>query len=799
MVSILISWENFFSNRMNLQYIDPETDLPQKWIESLQGMGEDISCWVIAAVGFMLFIGLTYILFPDRGRRCIDWITQHLFLFALLVWFAGVCVYMVGLYDVRLNFWGIAPRAVIASFGMFLASFELGSITEAFRTNACYMAIFSCVHFTAVTISLLFIIKLIGFRFWAMVNLLLKSPWRRSETHIFWGINDESITLAKNIRKYENEKQLRKSLIVFVNTNDIHDKAQGGSIGMNNILDLISLRNKDIDNILEIKNTVVTNCHLELSSAKELKGEKFFKALNMRSLNRIIKRSQEIRFFLLSDDEEKNILSAVKLRNALSEMTEKKEITLYAHARQGRKNEIYNYYSLFDAGRQKEQAEATNCNIKIKLIDSSNLAVTYLKQHFEHHPIHLVDIDSATATVTSPFNALIIGFGEVGRDAFRFLYEFGAFVGPDGKRSPFHCHAIDTNMDQIEGAYHAATTDIVGKSLTLVHTAIGTESYYKTLNEIIATLNYVVITINDDDLALATAVRLYRQAMQQRGNDLNHFRIYVHCRETSHLKRMKEVAEKLNLCNKVSGGKIIIFGDKQELYTYDMIIDNKIEQEAKLYHKQYKLTEPIFLSKEEQQAGVTEEQTRNEIRNTDVNTLWNESFEAEFIQKNGGATLALIQEMIRQREQNIANTLHKETKALLLGIQTGDCATLQEWIEIIKTREVGKTLYTLPVDKNKPLGKEDMAAKEAKEENINLRLSNVARCEHIRWEASHQLMGYSRDSHKDPIRKTHPDMRPMENLSELTQSYDYNVVDTSLKLLYKEACQNSPQHNQNEA
>ena len=94
-------------------------------------------------------------------------------------------------------------------------------------------------------------------------------------------------------------------------------------------------------------------------------------------------------------------------------------------------------------------------------------------------------------------------------------------------------------------------------------------------------MNYVVISVNDDDLALATAVRLYRQAMQQRGNKLNHFRIYVHCREMGHLARMLDIAKKFNQCNKASGGKIIIFGDKKELYTYDMIIDNTIEQEAK--------------------------------------------------------------------------------------------------------------------------------------------------------------------------------------------------------------------------
>lgn len=764
MVLTLNVWKDLFENGMNLQYKNPDTEQLQTWIGSLQEMGDETSCWVLAAAAFIFCISVIYMLFPDRSRRCIDYITRNLLPIALVVWIAGVWIYMIGLYDVRLNGWGVAPRAVIASFGMFLGSIELGSITEAFRTNACYMAAFSCIHFTAVVISFLFLIKQIGFRFWAWLNLGFQSLWRREHVYIFWGMNDESILLAKSIRKREEE-----SLIVFVNTNDLHDKAQSGSIDMSNILDLITLRSKEIEHILQIKHAVLTNCHTELSTARELKDKLFFKALHMNCLGKIIKRSKHIHFFLLSDDEEMNILSAVKLQNALSPMAQTKEaITLYAHARKGRKNEIYDYYSLYNAASKQEKSGSANV-IKIKLIDSSNLAITYLKQHFEHHPIHLVDIDPTTATVTSPFHALIIGFGEVGRDAFRFLYEFGAFVGPDGKRSPFHCHTIDANMAQIEGAYRSATTGIVDQHLTLVDTAIGTGLYHQTIDRLIEQLNYVMISINDDDLALATAVRLYRQAMQCRNNNLKHFRIYVHCRDMSHLKRMREVAELLNGCNNNCGGKIVIFGDKQELYTYDLIIDNKIEQEAKRYHKQYELTAPIFLSKEEEKLPIEQqkaimEQQRDKKRATDVDTLWKQSFEAEGIQE--GAGLGKIQDMIRMREQNIANTLHKETKALLLGVKADDHKALEAWNKVIQTREIGTVTY------------EGM-------KNEQPRLDNVARCEHIRWEASHQLMGYACDTEKNHIRKIHPDMCPWEELTELTKSYDYNVVDTGLRLMYE--------------
>ena len=57
------------------------------------------------------------------------------------------------------------------------------------------------------------------------------------------------------------------------------------------------------------------------------------------------------------------------------------------------------------------------------------------------------------AWVSSAFNAMILGFGETGREVMGFLYEHGAFVDKDFKKSPFSCVAVDRQMGMIEQAY----------------------------------------------------------------------------------------------------------------------------------------------------------------------------------------------------------------------------------------------------------------------------------------------------------------------------------------------------------
>ena len=63
-------------------------------------------------------------------------------------------------------------------------------------------------------------------------------------------------------------------------------------------------------------------------------------------------------------------------------------------------------------------------------------------------------------------------------------------------------------------------------------------------------------------------------------------------------------------------------------------------------------------------------------------------------------------------------------------------------------------------------------------------LINMAMVEHERWIASHKLMGYTYAPENDSVKKHHRCLCPWDDLDEMTQSWDCNVVDTTIKMAY---------------
>ena len=60
-------------------------------------------------------------------------------------------------------------------------------------------------------------------------------------------------------------------------------------------------------------------------------------------------------------------------------------------------------------------------------------------------------------------------------------------------------------------------------------------------------------------------------------------------------------------------------------------------------------------------------------------------------------------------------------------------------------------------------------------------LEHLAVCEHLRWEASHLLMGYKPTNGKtDDLKKLHNCIKPYKELDEVIKHYDWLVVKNSL-------------------
>ena len=93
--------------------------------------------------------------------------------------------------------------------------------------------------------------------------------------------------------------------------------------------------------------------------------------------------------------------------------------------------------------------------------------------------------------VGSPFNALVVGFGQTGREALGFLYEQGAFVGKDFSKSPFHCTVaapgpFEDYRRSFPGLDGAAGVEYVGCEA-------GSDIFWQTVGRLMPSLNYIVI------------------------------------------------------------------------------------------------------------------------------------------------------------------------------------------------------------------------------------------------------------------------------------------------------------------
>ena len=226
---------------------------------------------------------------------------------------------------------------------------------------------------------------------------------------------------------------------------------------MERLFNFLSLRNKDLDRLKEL-DCVTTNTYSNLASLELETNEKVAsidilqKELRLPSLCRFLKKTDKtLHIFFLSDDDGGNIQCVANLlRDAnIQSFANRGKVNLYCHAR---------YNSVHRVIEDEQQHK----NIEVKVVDSSHISVELLKKKPELHPVRYVDLGN-DATVSSPFNSVVIGFGEVGLDAVRFLYEFGAFVRSgieDVKRSEFHCYAFDKEMNDFAGLFKINTPSI---------------------------------------------------------------------------------------------------------------------------------------------------------------------------------------------------------------------------------------------------------------------------------------------------------------------------------------------------
>lgn len=710
-------------------------------------------------------------------------IIRHLMHYACIIFFIGLILYVIGFNweGSQRNLIALFFRAATASMEMFVSESELIEVVDTAKEDPWYMAIFATTHFLAMCISAAFILHIIGIRFWSYVKMCLTFRTKK-DVFVFFDLSKESINLAKDIHK----KRKGKFQIIFVKTPMEENHLERFSFS--HILSFADNRNETIEELIGL------NAYLTYSRKRVVIGmdeNEWKQTVGLDNLHRYIKHSSgEKFFFCMSPNEDNNVSTAV----ALSKRYQDERL-----------------HHIYCRANHDSITESLG-NLNLKFIDSASLAVLELKKKVEYQPVSFVKPDTKRCVATKPFKSMIIGFGETGFEVFKFLHEFSAFVGNNGRENPSFCNIIDPKAKQLENSLYMYCPALKpqpeskadnGKSCRSIKFHEGTiESNQELVIGLIKELDYIVVCTDSEKDNLSIGISLLNLAYKYRETSDN-LSIFIGINDNNEYKKAQEIAKFYNSCGKRDNSghlyefTLIPFGARERLFTYENIIDDKVLEEAKSFYYEYQRT-----------AGLLDVNYKSErAENKDVE--WNKRRVEKVT--TGKAGLYNKNELLQKEFQDMANVWHIQTKLHLVGacnqhttVTVSKCPAEIRREELFKCIDfVMRRLIAKVEDARKK--KEDFKdsysyiinqiAEYEKEHDIydneyQILFENLAECEHLRWVAANEVLGYrpyenAKDNKKHYLSKKHACMVSNEELlanEELrnTIKYDYNTILVSM-------------------
>lgn len=732
---------------------------------------------------------------------------------AVVGWALAYSIFFVGMYASGTQKSALTAiiRPAFSASKMFFMADSPSDFAAGLRQNGAFMGFYSLVKIYVLAITTIMLLSLV-FNRWKTYFETKMANAKNKQLFVFFGINRASVVMAKNIKKEVSED---KRVLLFVeNRKENADLFK--SLSFSSVLGLFRHRPEAYETIddlgarLIISNVMMSSpeCSDLLTSNKEEKVKVMMKSLGLMQFYRLAKEAQQVHCFFMYDDQNININGSYNLRKLLNKSFYKSDTTFKIHcwARQGAKTQMLEipdedksvwqvnknimqkslqcYKSLCDhihigyeklrSEHEKEKLEQKQkrqwlYETEVDILDSSQLSVQLLMQNPECHPIRFVDVDTNTATVKDRFEALIIGFGETGQETFKFLYEFGAFMHFDCSnnyseetartaitvRSPFHCDVIDSNMSVLKAEFLHNAPAVANAynmqkkrgrwkpnfddPLVSFHQAkYNNQEFIDLIEERITKVNYIVLALGSDELNLAVLNDLMEVAVRKRENGcLGELTIFVRSYLYSNNEAMKQMASYYNnlgygddIVKRAKREHVIIFGEEHQLFSYKNIIRDEIVSHAKEYYRRY------------------EELRENKKINEDI---WEERHN-----KSKKLSWGIRKKVKRQEQQDINNSLHAKTKSCLVSNDNHPVLS-KEIADAIIFEEDGK-----PIQFN--------TSKIA----IKRLCTNLARTEHLRWNASHEMLGYimNEDTGCNEMNKTHNCLVPWEMLPKVTERYN---------------------------
>ena len=680
---------------------------------------------------------------------------QKLILWALFSWCFAFLVYFIGIYysGTQRSMLTSLFRPALAASKIFILADSTADITLPFRRSGIFMGLLSLARISGFLVSTQVIINLLGSRMKASIKIGF-AHCHNSSLYVFFGINPASVNAAKSISKPQGSNPL----VVFVDTAEDNISLSPTTYGFGSFMSLFTHKKEAFDAVGEVnKDELPALLAISSSKLEDISSDcKSLSSIGLKQLQRLIKESFETEFFILSKDEKANISGAKKLTDLL-DISFKHKYKIYCNCRNNSLSQLLQFN-----------------DYRIETIDFAKLAIDQIKTNSERLLTDLLEFD-ASGCCNSPFRSLIVGLNDVGEEAVNYLYEYGAFVNNQMTRSDFECHVIDSNMHDLEGSLYMRIPELKyreGKRdpnvrVNLLHFEEGSEDFWDWLDHHISYLQFILISLRNEDKQLSLADEIYNLAVRRRPKEPPFpLRIFVCVYSTNSANKLDLMAKTYRRLNIYGDVELIPFGMSKALFEYNNITKKDMIDRAKLFYDSYQKTAK----------QLTDRQIKWDERR--AKALSNEKVLSTYEIEKSKDKLASILELLRMESQDISNEYHRSTK-----------------ISIIKRalahdpKRYDQNPYTIQDLYN---ALPDTLTHNTNIDNIsndvflNTLIKNLAALEHIRWIASHEIQGFQYDVNvKKELRsllKKHPCLVNWHELSDEFKLFDIAVVITSLMI-----------------
>lgn len=538
----------------------------------------------------------------SRSHHLWRWVENHLTSLFYIAWGFGFMTYFIGSFvgdTIWARFMSVlssAPMSAVYATGMFIGQSDISAVHTPMHNSPIYMAMFGLSHLFAVLVSLCFVFKHMGYHIIARYRLEMEltKHTRYKNIYVFWGVNDASIKLAKSTIAHEKQNGRENSLVVFVKTPLEEDYDEEKTLRFGRFLNFVSIKDKEQQKLEELEQCIIISTFHKLSqleiSDTILEEDVLGEHLKLTALAKIIERLSDtsdaenndgVHFFFLGEDRDANINATLNLvRDA---HIRRHQAHIYCQARHRARTAWMDHYHLLNPEERTY----------IHVVDTAILSVMHLKSTAEHHPVNYVKWENKgefhKGIPSSQFTSLVIGFNETGVEGLMFLYEFGTFVDENACRIPGNYVVMDKDVTNLSGGFYAKAPALqYNKEIRFVGCSINDEQYWKELTVLTSTLNYVIISAGDDNIGINTAVNICQMAHKDiRRDRTNRLSVFVRSYDMDNYHRIKKVADDVNGLYARENILIEVFGHVNQIFTYDLIVNNRILREAKQYNYIY--------------------------------------------------------------------------------------------------------------------------------------------------------------------------------------------------------------------